>query len=332
MAMPEAQKQIINAIGMGTRHHALVEEVHVAFSTHRPLALSPDDIWLVISQGFVHHVAEHAETLRHRLVRRQGTEELSAKVVDLSLASFEAAIANFSWQIRAATDPVLHETLICDFSTTTPIFRTASEVALMDCYANYFTYRLDCICGIPQVRLGGSVEDWQRIRDRVQVLETYGLERWISRLRPILDQFVLTASGQPSADFWKAIYKPEAAYGPKTATGWITDLFPYLSHFGERHWNYVFDHPRVNWLLPYEKNSKGGRMPKKLVGVSPDGFPSGRSSVPILVTSVSGSERNLDLVAGFFGVAQSSDLTLSPVISWAVAERPPATPVMVDPG
>jgi len=53
----------------------------------------------------------------------------------------------FSAQIREATDPVMHETLVCDFSTTTPAIRTASEVALMDSFSSYFTYFIDCICG-----------------------------------------------------------------------------------------------------------------------------------------------------------------------------------------
>ena len=113
----------------GSRCHPLIDTVHVAFSQHRPLTLSPDDIWLVIAQGFSHHVTENAEALRHRLVRHQGRRELSVDVKALTQASFEQAIAGFSAQIRDAIDPVLHETLVCDFSTTTPAIRTASEVA-----------------------------------------------------------------------------------------------------------------------------------------------------------------------------------------------------------
>jgi hypothetical protein len=90
------------------------------------LTFSPDHIWLVIAQGFGHHVAENSAALRHRLVRHQGTCELVTTVDDLSLAGFEHAIAEFSSQIPEATDPVLHETLVCDFSTTTPAIRTAS--------------------------------------------------------------------------------------------------------------------------------------------------------------------------------------------------------------
>jgi Domain of unknown function (DUF4419) len=146
LVLPEREKLVTNATvdflkrkgragfdlaRAGSRCHPLIDAVHVAFSQHRPLILSPDDIWLVIAQGFGHHVTENSEVLRHRLVRHQGRRELGTTVDDLSLASFERAIAEVSSKIQEATDPVLHETLVCDFSTTTPAICTASEVALM---------------------------------------------------------------------------------------------------------------------------------------------------------------------------------------------------------
>lgn len=158
----------------------------------------------------------------------EGSRELSANCADLSQANLEHAIANLSTQIQQATDPVLHETLLCDFSTTTPAIRTASEVVLMDTFSSYFTYIMRCLCGIPRITIEGTVNDWQRIRARIEVIETYGLQWWISRLRPILDEFVLAAEGHPTREFWQAIYKPAQAYGTKVVTGWITDLFPYL--------------------------------------------------------------------------------------------------------
>src|ERR1700730_5177456 len=117
--LPEPQQPVINAgfdslkeqlrarvdiRRVGSRRHPLIDAVHVAFSQHRPLTLSPDAIWLVIAQGFGHHVAANAEALRHRLVSHQGRRELIAKCDDLSLASFEHAIAGFSSQIQEGTD------------------------------------------------------------------------------------------------------------------------------------------------------------------------------------------------------------------------------------
>lgn len=344
LVLPEQQQPVINTVfdllkerlpakldmrHIGSRCHPLIDALHVAFSQHRPLTLSPDSIWLVIAQGFGHHVAENAESLRHRLVRHEGRRELIAEVEDLSLASFEHTSASFSSQIRQATDPVLHETLICDFSTTSAAIRTASEVALMDSFSSYFEYTMRCICGIPKITIEGTPEDWQRIRARAEVIATYGLEWWISRLRPILDEFVLAADGHPTREFWKAIYKPVRAYGGEVATGWITDLFPYLGDAPGRRRNHVFERDRHDWALPIDqgvetKNRAFSPLSDKGVGLG--GFPSGLSSAPVKVLFNDGSRTDVDLVAGFLAVRQNpSDLTLSPRIGWCVAEPPPKT-------
>jgi hypothetical protein len=346
LVLPEADQPVTNATAnfllerkprfdvtkVGSRWHPLIDAVHVAFSQHRPLTLSPDAIWLVIAQGFSHHVAQNAEALRNRLVRHQGRQELMATVLDLSPSSFEHAISSFSAQIREATDPVLHETLVCDFSTTTPAIRTASEVALMDSFSTYFTYVIGCVCGIPKIAIEGSLQDWQRIRARVEVLETYGLGWWVTRLRPILDEFILAASGHPTLEFWKAIYKPAQAYGAEVATGWITDLFPYLGDAPGRHRNHVFEHERREWALTVDQGVPTSQFfsPLASKGVTLASFPSGLSSVPVKVSFQDGSKCALDLVAGFFAVRQNpSDLALSPVIGWSVTQPAPTTPVVL---
>lgn len=348
LSLPDSEQQVINPVfdalrpetkakldskRMGNRRHALIDAVHVAFSQHRPLALSPDNIWLAIVQGFSDHVAENAETLRGRLVRHEGRRTLQAKCDDLELASFQRAIADFSSQIRDATDPVLHETLVCDFSTTTPGIRTASEVAIMNCFSSYFAYAMICVCGIPKITIEGTPEDWRRIRARIEVLATYGLEWWLARVRPILDEFILAAEGCPNPEFWQAIYKPVQAYGDRVATGWITDLFPYLGDAPERRRNHVFDHERRDWALGVDEGVETSNFafsPLANKGVRLASFPSGLSSVPMKVRMPNGSDIDLDLVAGFLGVRQHpSDLTLSPFIGWSVAEPPPTTPVII---
>jgi len=315
-----------------SRRNPLIDAVGIAFSQHRPLTLSPDCIWLVIEQGFAHHVIENAETLRHRLVRHDGSREITSNISELSLAAFEGAIADISAQIREASDPVLHETLICDFSTTTPAIRTASEIALMDCYSSYFTYAMNCVCGIPKITVTGSVEDWQRIRERVEVLETYRLRWWVRRLRPILDEFIRTVEGAPNLQFWQAIYKPKEAYATTTVTGWIADLFPYLGNSPRRRRNHVFKYEREDWAIPVEHgvNSVVFGEPGAGRGAGIDSFPFGLASVPVKLLLRNEAKGSFDLVGGFLAVEQNAkSLSLSPLIGWSVAERAPATPVLV---
>jgi hypothetical protein len=347
LALPQADQPVINSAmdslpadlrahrpaGIGSRGHPLIDAVHTAFSQHYPLTISPDTIWLVIAQGFSHHIAENAEALRHRLVRHKGRRILIEVLTGITLPTLEGAIAGFSAQIRGASDPVLHETLICDFTTTTPAIRTASEVVLMDSYSSYFHYMIRCICGIPRITVTGSLEDWRRIRARVEVLETYDLGWWVARLRPILDEFIRTVMGVPNPEFWQAIYKPKATYGATCVTGWIADLFPYLNDAPDRRRNHIFAYEREDWAIPVEKGVETGRSMFDLEarkGVSTRTFPSGLSSVPLSLSLPDGSTRDLDLVAGYFAVEQAPvDFSLSPVISWSVTAQAPGTPILI---
>ena len=336
LLIAEPSRRVVRTIPVGFKPesktafpgiHPLIDAIHTAFATHYPLTLSPDAIWLAIAQGFGKHVQAHAEQLRGRLVRHEGVRELWTTLEALTTGEFEHAIADFSRQICEASDAVLHETLLCDFTTTTPAIRTASEVVLMDSYSPYFRYMVSCVCGIPSITITGSVEDWQRIRSRVEVLATYGLDWWVNRLRPILNEFVNTVAGRPDPQFWQAIYKPRRTYGTETVTGWIADLFPYLSGGGRSH---VFEHVRVNWEFQ-EEIREGSRHsdPGAHKGVSPSAFPSGLCSVPIRVGMEDGLWQDLDLVAGFLGFEQDpGGLALSPLISWSVAERAPKESVL----
>lgn len=141
----------------------------------------------------------------------------------------------------------------------------------------------------------------------MEVLATFDLEWWVARLRPILDEFVRTADGEPDRAFWQAIIKPQRVYVTDRVTGWIADLFPYLKDPPERRRNPVFDTPRENWGVP------------KQHGIPPKAFPSGFSQVPVRRAFPDRPEQSADLMAGFFGVGQNdSDKALYPIISWAM--------------
>jgi hypothetical protein len=203
----------------------------------------------------------------------------------------------------------------------------------MDSFSSYFEYLMSCVCGIPKITLEGSLDDWQRIRARIEVLETYGLEWWVARLRPILDEFVRTASGRPTREFWQAIYKPEAVYGSEAVTGWIADLFPYLGEAPKRKRNHVFEYERTDWGLPVAGGvpTKNGPRPMRSYGVTPSTFPSGLSSVPVRIKFQNRPDiLDVDLVAGFLAVRQDALRgALSPVIGWSVTEVAPQTPVKI---
>jgi hypothetical protein len=151
-------------------------------------------------------------------------------------------------------------------------------------------------------------------------------------LLPILDEFLRTVKGKPDLEFWQAICKPKQAYGDKAITGWVADLFPYLNDAPQRRRSHVFQYEREDWAVPIENGvpTFGIDEPGANMGVRTSSFPSGLASVPVKLNYPIGPTGTVDLVAGFFGVAQDpEDLALTPVIGWSVVESTAAKPVRV---
>jgi hypothetical protein len=108
----------------------------------------------------------------------------------------------------------------------------ATEVLLMNTFQAYFEYEMMAGCGIPQVTLLGTPDDWRSMRRRASMLSEFELTWWTDALLPVLDQIVETAEGQVDQGFWRSFFRYQSGSGPAELTGWILTLFPYLE--GER--------------------------------------------------------------------------------------------------
>jgi len=53
-------------------YHPFFEGMYAAYADHRPFTLSPDMVWLLISQGFANHVNNNSEEMRKVLVDFDG--------------------------------------------------------------------------------------------------------------------------------------------------------------------------------------------------------------------------------------------------------------------
>lgn len=300
----------------GISGHPLVAALHLAFAGHRPVELSPDVIWLTLTQGLAHHINQNAERIRQHFVQHDGRKPLYVRRDDFLKGSPEnpwtEVFEAFSTQIRDHIGPA-HELILADFSTTGPVERAASEVVLMDAMQSYFEYRVTTLCGIPNISLRGTVSDWEAIRRRVQDWSRFDLAWWVQCLLPVLDQFVAAAAGHPDRQFWTSIYKyrgAEGSGGPHIS-GWIGYLFPYVHNGREQ----LSKNPE---LVP----ERAGR----LCGVN-DGyshvpllgdFPALPAKVPF-VWQYFGTEFQMEFIGGLIGVHQDNEsLCLRPEIGWVV--------------
>ena len=215
-----------------------------AYANHMSVTLSPDMVWLLISQGFARYVDEHAEELRSLFVDHDGKMGLFVEGNDILFdnADWPKLIGAFASQIEENTKGGIAQVITADFSTTGPVERVASQITLMKSMEHYFEYEYDVpICGIPSITLKGTPEDWQRVLEKTQKLSQYGLDGWVKELEPILTEFVHAAQGHPNQRFWQSIVKKiredelRAAGGgggcgdetePTLLDGWFLKLFP----------------------------------------------------------------------------------------------------------
>jgi hypothetical protein len=255
--------------------------------------------------------------VRPRLVRHSGKKRLTVTVpgpMPTDAASWTDATARFAKLLADEIDDA--DLFACDFSTSTEVERTVGRIVLLDAYSPYFALWMVCICGIPSITLTGTVEDWRRIRARVDAVAGFGLERWCRSLAPITDEFVRAASGDADPRFWERIYNPVDAYGGDHITGWIARFYPYLT-------GSTTDVPNGLLDLPIGEPRDVPTAPGHFYegpGITSDLVPATLSRVIVNVNDqVAGGNGAVALHGGLVGIAQDPDGALRPVAGWYLA-------------
>ena len=211
-----------------------------AYAKHTSVSLSPDMIWLLISQGFARYVNAHQEEMRYLLVNHSGKMDLviqSDKELLSEQANWPKLIDGFASKIGEYTKGDIAKTITADFSTTNTMERVASQITLMESVKAYFEYVVLYIsCGIPSITLTGTPRDWERVLEKTKKLGAYGLDTWVKSLEPILQEFVNTAKGHPGQTFWQGMVKKQRINSlegggcipgkPTEIDGWILKFFP----------------------------------------------------------------------------------------------------------
>lgn len=291
--------------------NAFIEAVNNAFNYHFPLALSPDDFWLAITQGFAAHVKANAEKLRSRFVAHEGKEKLIV-YRDWNKGDptndWAGTFKEFSDQIKGHIGKT-RDMLVAEFSTTTLASKAASELVLMDAMSEYFSYGCRTCCGIPSVTLLGSVDDWKSIRNRAAVLVEYDLEEWGKSLLPILDNVVESAKGNSKPEFWQSFFHIGGGSGGPFVDGWINVLFPYLA--AGRKNSSAYEQPSKNMF------AHGPNIGDFAIGISEVDM-DWEAYNPDRTTTT----HDMVLSAGFLAFSQEEDSQMiRPCIGWGIQDK-----------
>jgi hypothetical protein len=281
--------------------HPFLTGILTAYKEHRPFVLSPDIVWLLISQGFARHITNNAEEFRKEIVNFEKKKTLTvfspAITIGYPNSDWEAVFPQFTNQISDYTGKELTNMLVSDFTTTTPTTRIVSEITVMETVKAYFDYKVIMVgCGIPKITIEGTVNDWEKVLEKTKYISKYKLEWWTNELQPILEQIIETKKGNFKKSFWMDMVKThtEKRYGsPTTIDGWIIKFFPYT-----------------------KEGKKSGLKPITKI----DNLASELVKVPFVFEDIIKHESyKMEFWGGFVGLSQNkTDFTLKPEIGWCI--------------
>ena len=304
-----AEKNTVGRLGNG-----FVSTCTTAYNQHYPLELSPDNVWLAIMTVFAGYIDRNSEKLRDHFVSHDGKKQLTVNGGGtIHTANWDALIDKMSELIDQNTKNETRNFITCKFSTTTQLIETVSKVTLMSAMKNYFDYKFCLQCGLPKVRLTGTLEDWQEIRRRIDRLPSYDVDgsmaKWTLILQHVADRFIETYQQASNGDdisaelknFWNSIcHHSGGGSGPTYLSGWVLAFVP-------------FDDRGRYYLKSFDSVKTGdyGRL-------DTNDIPNGFVETPVIIDD-NGTEYKTKFYSGHF-MAEYVDEFMRPSIDWIMVD------------
>ena len=295
---------------------SLIQGLSIAYQNHFPIIISPDMIWLLILQGYSRYMEKYAEVDREKYVNFEGQKTLYINRSNLQLAFatekdwagiMDECVEKISKHVGKETIANLQS----NFSTTNDTTLVVSQTSIMSAMKQYFKYEvLFAGCGVSYIILEGSLDDWKKIKSKLNYLSKFSLDWWTNHLIPIIDNIIKTKEfydvhkniNNELIEFWKGMIKVKDGYDmyrPAILNGWIIKFIPKLDE----------EKPKLYEEL-HEKDI-------------PDQIISCPLKIIEIVESIGKKFKivySCDLTSGFFGMIQDKKtLAVKPVIGYAIA-------------
>lgn len=283
-------------IGTSNSCSALLSAVRFAYDNHLSLRISPDMFWITIINSIGVHINKNAEKYRHVFVEHDGKKTLIAVYDPQSPINWQSMVDQLTAQIVGDSKSDLAKLVsLPHFTTTDAISLTVEKAGLMSAMQSYYEYRMEPMCGIHELIMMGTLEDWQRLRDVVSQMAKIplDLDKYFKRIDVILAQFVRTYVGDVDVGFWSRIFSTKH-YGSGSCTwnGWI-------NHF------YVYD---------------GDSHIIEDGGIDSGALPPSYTITPFEFVTPNDETKKRQLISGMLSIGMYPDHSVGPIIQYAIVE------------
>ncbi len=228
--------------------------IYLAYAEHHHLVISPDDLWLTILFSFCDYMTYHAEDMRNVFVSHEGKQQLIIDTIgSFAEQKWEQLFQQFEDKLSNTIKPDHREWIIPNFSTSTTLTRAIAQVIFMGINKEYFSYGIMTRCGIPDVTLQGTPEDWYNLQSKIKRLGQLGefedLAHWSTILQTIVSKMIDSYDGDVDAEWWNKCIHHHGGSGTDDFSGWVLAFFP----FNKGKW-------QLNSLESIQSTGKYGRV------------------------------------------------------------------------
>lgn len=325
------------AISKRGYRNSLISSTFDCYKYHMNLIWKPDDLWITILTSLSLHIKNNPAEFRNFFVNFENQKELVINDCgELETIEWEKTIQHFTNLAKEFVKNDIYEWINDGFSTTTDIDKIIYEVCFMDTMKSYFKFTMMLYsCGIPNITLKGTLEDWIKLKEKVKKLNEFTdtTKKWFSVLEPILDKLIETYQGKIDKNFWNKICvcQDDSCIPQTIISGWILAFCPF-DHDGK----YVLDIHKEDRIFKQTYQSPwGGKLVETKVNFDSWKHKDfsiityhDRKKMPLLITKVPvkiidhGKENEVNICAGIFGsLINQKDRTMKLYSGYAIVKE-----------
>lgn len=191
------------------------------WSNHYTAVLGPQDIWYTILCELAKQIKERPDDYSNLFTTTPGEkQEIVVPTFDVETINPDFVIAELCERVPTKVDDFLPH-----FSTETPVFKMSMHVAFCDMVSPYYNYST-LLCGIPNIILDGSFEDWDLMGQKLSVIKNLfkgRLNDYLNRCQELVAKIMAAGfGGTDTVNFFSKMFNiRRCGSGDDEVRGWF---------------------------------------------------------------------------------------------------------------
>ncbi len=254
-----------------------IETYLSAYINHGNAVFSPSDLLFVFNMSFAKFSKDNND-----LVKKYVNPEFDGTKKELEVMFFDSnpdklkIINDMIDNVRCDMyNSTLLEVLSNNFESATGLEKTACNVAILDSVEKFYKFRFQSYCGFNNIKFIGSVDDWKKLKSKVEDVKNMFLENsswktYCDKFLHILGKFISCYRSEYMIDynFLEKMIDANYDYGfygdrTSTASGWIFDLF-----YGFKNDYIMSEIPNMTCQVPVIVDNKSYKLFSGFVGMT----------------------------------------------------------------